>query len=232
LDPVVFRAKWKEATAIGLISFAAPFLGCTAIAYYLLDWTVKSSWLAGVALSTTSVAVVYAVMLELGLNKTEFGKTVLAACFITDLGTVISLGLIFAPFTIKTAVFVVVSAVAFTVLPWLTPKFFKKYGGRPSELEAKYLLLILFGLGSLAVWSESEAVLPGLREKAKERGMEIKTEIAVGHPADQIVRYAKEKSADMIVIGQKGKSKIESWLLGSVSKRVATYAPCTVTIVK
>ena len=77
-----------------------------------------------------------------------------------------------------------------------------------------------------------EELFKGLQEKAKERGVEIKTEIAVGHPADQIVRYAKEKNTDMIVIGQKGKSKIESWLLGSVSRRVATYAPCTVTIVK
>ena len=160
LDPVVFKAKWKEASAIGFVSFLAPFLGCTAVAYYLLGWTVTSSWLAGVALSTTSVAVVYAVMLELGLNKTEFGKTVLAACFITDLGTVISLGLIFAPFTIRTVIFVVVSIIVFVTLPYLTPRFFKKYGNRPSELEAKYLLLILFGLGSLAVWSESEAVLP------------------------------------------------------------------------
>jgi len=160
LDPAVFKAKWKEATAIGLVSFFAPFLGCAAVAYYLLNWTVRASWIAGVALSTTSVAVVYAVMLELGLNKTEFGKTVLAACFITDLGTVISLGLIFAPFTGRTLIFAAVSITAFVALPYLTPRFFKKYGGRPSEPEAKYLLLILFGLGSLAVWSDSEAVLP------------------------------------------------------------------------
>ena len=160
LDPVIFRAKWKEATAIGFISFLAPFLGCTAAAFYILDWTVRSSWLAGVAMSTTSVAVVYAVMLELGLNKTDFGKTILAACFVTDLGTVIALGLIFAPFSIKTVIFLVVSIVVFTVLPYITPWFFRKYGNRPSELEAKYLLLILFGLGSLAAWSDSEAVLP------------------------------------------------------------------------
>jgi glutathione-regulated potassium-efflux system ancillary protein KefC len=160
LDPAVFRMKWKEAGAIGFISFLAPFLGCTAAAYYLLNWTVMSSWLAGVAMSTTSVAVVYAVMLELGLNKTEFGKTILAACFITDLGTVIALGLIFSPFTMKTVIFVLVGMLIFAVLPYLTPRFFKKYGGRPSELEAKYLLLVLFGLGSLAVWSDSEAVLP------------------------------------------------------------------------
>ena len=77
LDPTVFRAKWKEATAVGLVGFA-PFLGCAVVARYILHWTVMSSWLAGVALSTTSVAVVYAVMLELGFNRTEFGKAILA----------------------------------------------------------------------------------------------------------------------------------------------------------
>ena len=126
----------------------------------MLGWTGQSSWLAGVALSTTSVAVVYAVMLELGLNSTNFGKAVLAACFVNDLGTVIALGLIFAPFTVKTVVFVVVSVVVLSVLPWITPRFFRRYGGRPSELEAKFLLLALFGMGALAAWAESEAVLP------------------------------------------------------------------------
>ena len=160
LDPVVFRAKWKEATAVGLVGFFGPFLGCTAIAHYILHWSVRSSWLAGVALSTTSVAVVYAVMLELGFNKTEFGKAILAACFINDLGTVIALGLIFAPFTIRTLVFIVVSVAVFVLLPVLTPRFFHRYGGRPSEMEAKYLLFVMFALGGLAVWSGSEAVLP------------------------------------------------------------------------
>jgi Kef-type K+ transport system membrane component KefB len=118
------------------------------------------SWLAGVAMSTTSVAVVYAVMLEFGFNTTEYGKTILAACFVTDLGTVVALGLIFAPFTIKTLVFLGVGAVVFIVLPWLTPRFFRLYGNRPSELEAKFLLLCLLGMGALAAWADSEAVLP------------------------------------------------------------------------
>jgi len=160
LDPVVFRMKWKEASAIGLIAFLAPFLGCTAAAYYLLHWDVRSSWLAGVALSTTSVAVVYAVMLELGLNKTEFGKSILAACFINDLGTVLALGMIFAPFTHRTVIFVLACAAVFVVIPWLTPWFFRRYGDRPSELEAKYLMVLLFGLAALASWAQSEPVLP------------------------------------------------------------------------
>lgn len=160
LDPEIFKQKWREATAVGFLSFLAPFLGCAAAAYWLLGWETNASWLAGVALSTTSVAVVYAVMLEFGLNKTEFGKTLLAACFVTDLGTVVALGLIFAPFSMRTLVFVLVSLAVFIPLPWITRRFFAKYGGRPSELEAKYLLLLLFGLGGLALWADSEAVLP------------------------------------------------------------------------
>lgn len=160
LDPVVFRRKWKEACAVGLISFFAPFLGCAAAARWLLGWSVEASWLAGIAMSTTSVAVVYAVMLEFGFNVTDYGKTVLAACFITDLGTVVALGLMFAPFTTKTLLFIGVTAAAFVVLPWLTPRFFRRYGGRPSELETKFLLLVLFALGALAAWADSEAVLP------------------------------------------------------------------------
>lgn len=160
LDPVIFKAKWKEATVVGLVSFLIPFLGCTAAAWYVLDWSSEASWLAGIALSTTSVAVVYAVMLEFGFNKTDYGKTVLAACFITDLGTVLALGLMFAPFTFRTLIFVGVLVLTFVALPWITPRFFRRFGDRPSELEAKFLLLCLFGLGALATWADSEAVLP------------------------------------------------------------------------
>lgn len=160
LDPVVFRRKWKEATAVGLVGFLAPFLGAAAVARFVLGWSLPASWLVGVALSTTSVAVVYAVMLELGLNRTDFGKGILAACFVNDLGTVIALGLIFSPFTIRTLVFVVVSVAVFAGLPVFTRRVFSRYGGRTSELEAKFLLFALFAMGGLSVWAGSEAVLP------------------------------------------------------------------------
>lgn len=160
LDPDVFRQKWKEATAVGLAGFFAPFLGATMVAHYVVGWAWRPSWLAGVALSTTSVAVVYAVMLELGFNQTVYGKAILAACFINDLGTVIALGLIFSPFTVRTVVFLAASLVVFVILPFVTSWFFERYGGRVSELETKYILFLLFGMGWLAVWSGSEAVLP------------------------------------------------------------------------
>lgn len=160
LDPDAFHAKWKESTAVGLVGFFVPFLGATLVAHFFLGWPWRPSLLAGVALSTTSIAVVYSVMLELGFNRTSYGKAILAACFINDLGTVIALGLIFSPFTVRTAIFLGASVVVFLVLPFVTRWFFERYGGLVSELETKYLLLVLFGLGGLAVWAGSEAVLP------------------------------------------------------------------------
>jgi len=160
LDPQVMRREWKQAVILGLVAFTAPFLGCAAVARYALGWSSDSSWLAGIALSTTSVAVVYAVMLEFGLNRTYYGKVVLAACFVNDLATVLALGFKFSPFTIKTLVFAGGSTATFLILPWLVPLFFRRYGGRPSELETKLLLLAMFGLGALALWADSEPVLP------------------------------------------------------------------------
>jgi glutathione-regulated potassium-efflux system ancillary protein KefC len=160
LDPDVFRRRWKEATGIGLVGFAAPFLGVAALARFGLGWSAPASWLAGVALSTTSVAVVYAVLLELGLNRTEYGKAILAACFVNDLGTVVALGLIFSPFTGRTLVFVAAAVAACALLPQASATLIRRYGGHVSELEPKFILFALFVLGGLAVWAETEPVLP------------------------------------------------------------------------
>jgi Kef-type K+ transport system membrane component KefB len=160
LEPAVLRAKWKEVTIVGLVGFIAPFLGCAAVARYGLGWEDRASWLAGVALSTTSMAVVYAVMLETGFNKTDFGKGILGACFVNDFGTVIALGLIFAPFTYRTAVFLGVSVAGLAILPFLTQWLTRRYAFRTAAIRTKWVLMVLFGLGALALWSESEAVLP------------------------------------------------------------------------
>lgn len=160
LDPDVVRTKLTEVTVVGLIGFFAPFLGCAAVAYYVLGWDTNASWLCGIALSTTSMAVVYAVMLETGFNKTEFGKGILAACFINDLGTVIALGLLFAPFTYKTIVFIAGSVMALALLPVTTAWLTRHYAHRTAAIRTKWVMLILFGLGALALWSGSEAVLP------------------------------------------------------------------------
>jgi Kef-type K+ transport system membrane component KefB len=99
-------------------------------------------------------------MIETGLNRTELGKLILAACFITDLGTVIALGVLFANYNLWLVLFVGVSVIILWLLPRLSRWFFSRYGGKVSELEIKFLFLFLFRLGGLAMKANSEAVLP------------------------------------------------------------------------
>lgn len=160
LEPDVIRKKLTEVSVVGLVGFLAPFLGCAAIARFLLNWNTHASLLCGVALSTTSMAVVYAVMLETGFNKTDFGKGILGACFINDLGTVIALGLLFAPFTYKTVIFIAVMVFVLAILPSTSRLLTRIYAYRTAAIRTKWVILILFGLGALALWSGSEAVLP------------------------------------------------------------------------
>jgi len=160
IEPQILRKKFKESVGIGFLSFLMPFLGAMGYAYYIGGWTFPQAAMAGISLSTTSVAVVYAVMIETGYNETELGKLILAACFITDLGTVLALGAFFANYDQSMVFFIVITAIVLFLLPKFTPWFFEKVGSRISEPETKFIFLLLFGLGGLALMAKSEAVLP------------------------------------------------------------------------
>jgi len=160
LNPDTMRTKLKEVSIIGLVGFFAPFIGCSLIAFYLFGWGLQASLLAGIALSTTSMAVVYSVMLEYGFNKTEYGKGILGACFVNDLGTVIGLGLIFAPFTYKTIIFIAVTIILIFILPMITEFLIDHFAYKTAAIRTKWILFILLSMGVLALWSGSEPVLP------------------------------------------------------------------------
>jgi Kef-type K+ transport system membrane component KefB len=160
IDPVSLRRHWKASLSIGFVSFLLPFAGACAFCYWVLGWTLHAAEIGGVALSTTSVAVVYAVMVETGLNRKDLGKLILAACFVTDLGTVLALGGLFANFGALLLVFVAVSVAVLALLPVTTRFVIRTLGHRVSEPEIKFLLVVLLGLGALASAAGSEAVLP------------------------------------------------------------------------
>ncbi len=160
IDPKVVKKHFWSSMSIGLMGFFAPYLGCLIFAHYGLGWPWPQAQIAGISLSTTSVAVVYAVMVETGFNRTEIGKLILAACFINDIGTVLALGLVFANYNGYLALFVIATAAVVAVLPWTVPRLFKAIGKRVSEPEIKFIFLVLFGLGGLANLAKSEAVLP------------------------------------------------------------------------
>jgi Kef-type K+ transport system membrane component KefB len=160
VDPDYFRERFGAAVSIGVVSFAGPFAVATLVALGPLGWTTKASLIAGTALSTTSLAVVYAVLVETGLNTVRIGKLIMSACFVTDMCTVIALSVIFIKPTAWFPVFLAVSVAVIVGLPKLSPWFFKRYGDRVIEPEIKIVFAILLGLMVLADQANSQAVLP------------------------------------------------------------------------
>ena len=160
VDPAVLRKHLRSSLSIGIAGFVVPFVGVIVFTRGVYHWPWPQAEIAGLSLSTTSVAVVYAVMVETGFNRTEIGKIILAACFINDLGTVAVLGILFANYNLWLALFASVTAFAMWALPRFVPWFFRAVGSRVSEPETKFVLLTLFLLGGLGNIAKSEAVLP------------------------------------------------------------------------
>src|SRR5512140_3175384 len=160
VDPGLMREKLKESVLIGGLSFLLPFVGAGLFAYFVAGWDLRQAEIAGIALSTTSLAVVYAVLVETGLTKTEIGKVIMAATFITDLGTALALSLLFIQPSAYLLLFVAVSIGVVAVMAVLQRPFFARYGDRVIEPEIRgafFALLLLMWTADLA---KSHAVLP------------------------------------------------------------------------
>jgi Kef-type K+ transport system membrane component KefB len=160
VDPDDFRERLGAAVGIGVVSFAGPFIVATLVALGPLGWSTKASLIAGTALSETSLAVVYAVLVETGRNTARVGKLLMSACFVTNMCTVIALSAIFLKPTIWLPVFLVVSVAVIVALPAIAPRFFARYGDRVIEPEIKIVFAVLLGLMVLADQAHSQAVLP------------------------------------------------------------------------
>ena len=148
VDPRVMQEKLKESALIGGVSFAAPFLGAWLFCAWVLGWSTPSAQIAGVALSTTSLAVVYTVLVETGLTLTPLGKLIMASTFVTDFGTALALALLFVRPTWWLVPFLGVSVLVIWGMVALQPWFFSRYGARVIEPEIKgavaALLVLMF----------------------------------------------------------------------------------------
>lgn len=160
VDPQVMREKLKESLLIGGLSFLAPFAGAWAFCAAVLGWPPTAAQIAGVALSTTSLAVVYAVLVETGLTHTPLGKLIMASTFVTDFGTAAALSALF----IRPTWWLVPFAAASVLVVWgmraLQPWFFGRYGARVIEPEIKGAFAALLVLMFFAERAQSHAVLP------------------------------------------------------------------------
>jgi Kef-type K+ transport system membrane component KefB len=160
VDPAYMRRRLGASLGIGVVSFIGPFIVASAMAYLVLDWSTRASLIAGTALSTTSLAVVYAVLVERGLTDTSIGKLLMSATFVTDLCTALALSAIFIKPNLWFPVFLAGSVLLIVVLPRVAPWFFGRYGDRVIEPEIKLVFVCLLVLMVLADESNGHAVLP------------------------------------------------------------------------
>lgn len=160
VDPRYMQRRLGATVGIGVVSFVGPFLVASLVAYAALDWSGRASLIAGTALSTTSLAVVYSVLVERGLTETDIGKLLMSATFVTDLCTAVALSAIFIKPNVWFPVFLVVSLALIVGLPRVAPWFFGRYGDRVIEPEIKLVFVCLLVLMVLADLSNGHAVLP------------------------------------------------------------------------
>ena len=152
--------EWKASVSIGLVSFFAPFGVVALVTYYALDWSRLQAEIGGLALSTTSLAVVYAVLVETGLNRELVGKRLMSATFVTDIATVTGLTVLFLKPTVWIVPFALVSIGLIFGLPYTARHFFPRYGNRVIEPEIKLVFACLFLLMWLGSRANSQAALP------------------------------------------------------------------------
>ncbi len=162
IDTKLFKEKFKESFLIGFFSFLAPFVGAFLFAYYFAGWGYKPSLIAGIALSTTSLAVVYSVLVETGLTKTQIGKMLMAATFVTDMGTALALSIMFIQPTMFTLVFYVGSILLIMFVHRFSPYILNHpiYFNKVIEPEIKFIFLVLLIFIFFAQLGGGQAILP------------------------------------------------------------------------
>lgn len=160
VDPDLMRAKFKESVLIGGLSFLVPFAATFAVTYFLIGWDLRASEIAACAMSTTSLAVVYAVLVETGLTNTEIGKLIMAATFFTDFGTAAALSILFIKPNVWMFPFIGVSIAVIVLMRRMEPWFFNRYGNRVIEPELKGAFAALLVLMYFGTKAQSHAVLP------------------------------------------------------------------------
>ena len=77
-----------------------------------------------------------------------------------------------------------------------------------------------------------EEILNTGQALAKSLGVEVRTMLEIGDIAEEILRVAEADNHDLIIVGSRGLSRVQSFLLGSVSSRITGHAKKSVLIVR
>jgi len=156
------KENFFESFSIGTLSFLLPFIGAMLFTYLFSQWSLQASMIAGCALSTTSLAVVYSVLVETGLSNTNIGKRIMSATFITDMWTALTLSIIFIKPTLYTLLFVFISVFLIIIFYKFSIYILRnpRWANKINEPEIKFIFFILFAFIYFAKLGEGHAVLP------------------------------------------------------------------------
>ncbi|MEZ4237425.1 MAG: cation:proton antiporter [Myxococcota bacterium] len=150
VDVAVLRRQWRASLGIGVASFAVPAVGTFALCSLWLGLAPMAAGLVSIALSTTSLALVYQFLRERGRLSGDIGQTILGAATAVDLLSMIALAALFGDMGLATVIFILGLVPAFWALPRIGRWVFERYRGHAAEFEVRFLLLVLVGLGYLS----------------------------------------------------------------------------------
>ncbi|MDD5456419.1 MAG: cation:proton antiporter [Candidatus Margulisbacteria bacterium] len=162
IDTTLLKKNFKVCFIIGFFSFIIPFIGCFSFAYFFLHWNTASSLITGIALSETSLAVVYSVLIEMGLSNTYIGNILMATTFVTNMFVALSLSIIFIKPTLFTLIFFIIAVLVIFLAYKYSDKLFKNkiIKNKVIEPEIKYIFLLLMIFIYFAKLGDSHAILP------------------------------------------------------------------------
>jgi Kef-type K+ transport system membrane component KefB len=147
---VLLKSKAKESFGIGTMAFVAPLLGIFLFLTLATDWTFQARLAGSLALTTTSVAVVFAVLTEYGIIKVPFARTIIAVTFVNDILTLIAVNFIAPSFDIYSLLFLLMLAALVPIVPRLLRIVVRNYGKKAVEVELRLMIAILLVVAYLA----------------------------------------------------------------------------------
>jgi len=152
----------KESVVIGFMAFLAPLVGVFLFLSLVAKWSFQANIAASLALTTTSIAVVYAVLTEYELIKMPFAKTIIGVTFVNDILTLIGINLVQPAFDVVTVLFVATLFVMVLLIPRMLKAIVRNYGRRAVELELRFILAALLGIAFFADEAKLHAVFGAL----------------------------------------------------------------------
>ncbi|MCX5791490.1 MAG: cation:proton antiporter [Elusimicrobia bacterium] len=162
VDVKLLKENFRAAGTLSFFSFFAPLAGGFLFCRYAAGWTAPAALVTGIALSETSLAVVYSVLTETGLAKKGTGKLLMVCTFLTNTLTALALSFVFLKPNLYTLLFLAVTAVFLLFAGRFSMGVIRHpaLAGKVIEPEIKYIFFVLLAFIYLAELGASQAILP------------------------------------------------------------------------